>query len=258
MPILPPSTSVPYDSVEYVLRVLRVICNDMGLTINGVLLADNIPVVLPLINMAYRTLQEDLTLNGVETQVKQAILTGIAPVPSTITDPAVQVWIGYDSYFDGLNLNAAPLLPQDMVGPLRLWERRSGFNAVFNPMLPAHDGLPTGPRGSVFRLWDMREDGRIYLKGANQLNDLQLRYNQYLPELVTVNDPVRILRSDRAIAYQAAVIFAEGRGSALVPSFEAKYEKYLNRMTGRTARRKQRRTYSRRGNSAGAHNGWGY
>ncbi|HEY2496563.1 MAG TPA: hypothetical protein VGK24_05800 [Candidatus Angelobacter sp.] len=260
MPVIPPvGPQVPYDPLEYVLKVLRVILNDMNVSAAGVLLTDNKPVVLPLINMAYRTLQEDLTSNGVETFAKEAILAGMAAVPQSVTDPAIQPYIGYDGFFDGLNIDASPVLPQDMIGPLRLWERRSGINGRWCEMNRANDGLPSGPRGSQLRVWDNREDGRIYFVGSNQVNDIRLRYNEYLPELITVNDPVRILRCDRALAYKAAEIFTEPRSGDSEKSsvFASKYQYYLDRMCERTARRKQRGNHRRRPYSWGAHGGWG-
>jgi hypothetical protein len=257
MPILPPASTVPFDSVDYVLREARIICNDAGLSISGNLLAISQPYTLTLINMAYRTLQEDLTVNGVEYMAKEAILLNITPVPGAITDPGIQPYVGYDVFFDGLNQNTSPLLPQDMCGPLVLGERTNGSNALFTPMHPVNDGLPSRSRTASLGQWEWRDQARIYFVGATLARDVKLRYNVYLPELVASGDPVQILRCDRALAYLISNIFADARGSALADKFYDKYVLYLTRMCSATARRKQRGRHRRIGFSRGRHSGWG-
>lgn len=250
--------TTPYDTAEYVMQAARVICNDAGLTIAGNLLASTQPYAAQILNMAYRTLQEDLTDYGVETMVKETIITGITPVVPT-TDPGVYPVISFTGYNNGSANFATPVLPADMVGPLLLAERQSGSTQQFQPMYPTNDGLPSRAKGGRLVEWDWRGDA-LWLVGATISTDIRLRYNQFMPELILTGSPsssVLILRSDRALAYKIAEIFAEGRGSQLAESFEAKYQKYLKRMTSRTARRKQRRQHRRIPYAANSHQGWG-
>jgi hypothetical protein len=251
---MPPTT--PYDSSAYITQSARVICNDAGLSIAGNLLADTVPATVVYLNMAYRTLQEDLTINGVETMAEEVTIVGVTPViPST--DPGIYCNLSYTGYFDGTNNNASPILPGDMVGPLKLMERTTGSTQQFLPMFPANDGLPSRVKQTRLVEWNWDND-KLWFVGATQSNDIRLRYNRFLPELVlNVPSSVLILRSDRALAYQIAKIFAEARGSELAASFETSYQNFLKRMTARTSRQNQRRQHRRIPYAASARQGWG-
>ena len=149
MPGLPPST--PYDPVETVLNFARTIANDCALSISGNLLADTQPYIYPMLNLAWRKLQDRLGNNAVEDFPEEIILTGITPVPSTVTDPAIQCYINFQGYFDGINLNTSPVLPQDLEEPLKIYERPSGQNAQFSPMFSAEGGISASHvRGASF------------------------------------------------------------------------------------------------------------
>lgn len=250
--------STPFDTAAYVCNAARVIVNDAGISLAGNLLADTQPYTVTLLNMAYRTLQEDLTDAGVETMAKETTIVGIT-ASGAPTDPGIYAQLSYTGYNNGTANSATPTLPTDMVGPLRLQERTTGSTQQFIPMFPVNDGLPSRGKQSRLVEWDWRGDS-IWLVGATQSNDIRIRYNQFLPELILagVGSPsaVLILRSDRALAYKIAQIFAEGRGSELAGSFEASYEKFLAKITSRTARRKQRGQHRRIPYGAGSHRGW--
>jgi hypothetical protein len=249
-----------YDDASYVMNLVRSICNDAALSIAGNLLADDQPYVPVLLNAAYRTLQEDLTDRGVEVMAKETILENIGPAGFP-TDPGIFCYVNATGYNDGLTNFDTPFLPADFVGPLRLEERTNGSEEQFLPMYPTSDGLPA--RVKYLRLieWEWRNNA-IWFVGATQANDVRLRYNQYLTELVLTPTPSQVLipRSDRCLAYKVAEMFAEARGSAVAPSFAAKYTEYLSRLTQQTARRKQRAQhrripYSRRSLTGG---GWNF
>src|SRR4051812_11559149 len=131
MPIIPPSTAAPYDTAEYVLNLARAIANDAALTIDGNLLADDQPYTYVLLNQAWRTLQRKLANSGYERLLREAVLTGFAPV--LIPDPALQVYVNWSEYWNGSNVYDSPVLPQDLILPLRLWERPTGTTSQFQP-----------------------------------------------------------------------------------------------------------------------------
>jgi hypothetical protein len=252
--------STPFDTAQYVTNAARVIVNDAGLSLAGNLLADTQPYTVTLLNMAYRTLQEDLTDAGVETMAKETTIVGIT-VSGAPTDPGIYAQLSYTGYNNGVANFPTTTLPTDMVGPLRLAERTTGSTQQFVPMFPVNDGLPSCAKQSRLVYWDWRGDA-IWLLGALQSNDIRIRYNQFLPELILTGlgspSSVLILRSDRALAYKIAQIFAEGRGSELAASFKASYEEYLSKITRRTSRRKQRGQHRRMRYHAGSRGGWGY
>lgn len=235
--------SPPYDTAEYVLNMARTFVNDAGLSLAGNLLSDTQPYTLTYLNTALRKLQNKLVDNGVETFVKEAILTGMTPV--AVNDPGVQVYINWSNYFDGVTLNASPVLPQDMIIPLRLWERQTGTTQEFREMLQAEDGLPSGTATGTQGMWDWRTDS-IYFPGANQSVDLRMRYDAYLAEITATSQPIPIMRCANALANYVAQIFANARGSPLADSFGAKGDEEVEMMANRTARRKQRRSIRRR------------
>lgn len=242
------------------MQAARVICNDAGLSIAGNLLADTQPYATTLLNMGYRCLQEDLTDSGVETMAKETTIVGLT-ASSAPTDPGIYAVLTYSGWDNGAGPAATPTLPSDMVGPLRLSERTTGSVQQFIPMFPVNDGLPSRAKFSRLGEWDWRGDA-LWFVGATQSNDIRVRYNQFLPELILngqgAPSSVLIPRSDRALAYKIAEIFAEGRGSELAASFEEKYQKYLSKITSRTARRKQRGQHRRIPFASGSRRGWGF
>src|ERR1035438_326321 len=117
MPILGPVTP-PYDPVDTVLNFARVIANDCQITLEGNLLADTQPYVFPMLNLAWRKLQDRLGNNAIESFPNEVILGSIAVINTAVQqDPSSQVYISFENYFDGVNNSA---------GPVRSEERRVG------------------------------------------------------------------------------------------------------------------------------------
>jgi hypothetical protein len=89
----------PYPTVENCLSAARVLANDMANSVLGNALADNQPYVLPLADLAHKTLRKMLTARGVNTYSKYGYALGL--VASTTQDPTVQMQLTYSGYFDG-------------------------------------------------------------------------------------------------------------------------------------------------------------
>lgn len=217
----------------------RVFANDAGLSLAGELLADTQPYIPEILNAAYEELQDDLTENGVETLSEEIILTSL---PAVVTpDPGVNVILSYTGFNNGTTNTQLPALPPDMLGPLRMWERPTGTVGQFIPMIQRLDGLPSLTQSSFLRWWQWIDD-EIVMLGALQQNDVKIRYNRVLPELVLapIPSPVLIIKSKNAMAWKIVEIFASGRGPEGVPYAQAQYDKALSKMLGRTSRRRQR------------------
>lgn len=249
MPVL---NTAPYDNLNTTLDLARAIINDTALSSAGNLLKNDRNYAVTYANSAYRYLQDELIDNGVETFPKEVELSNVLPVFDT-TDPSVQVYISFDGYNDGDQNYQNPALPDDMIIPLRLWERQHNATAQnFTAMYPVNDGLPESQQKSLKLLyWEWRTD-RIYMLGANIANDLKLRYIAYLPDFESFTDddtfgsqPVLILRSLNAMAYLIAAEFAAARGSPLADAFRAQADTFIQKMTSRTARKKQRGNHRR-------------
>lgn len=254
---MPVQTS-PYDSAEDVMKRARVFANDAILSIAGELLADSQPYVPELLNAAYDELQDELTVNGVETFAKEIDLVNLPAVASP--DPGVQVNLSYTGFNNGTQNFATPTLPADMLGPLRMWERPTGTVGLFIPMKLRLDGLPSVTQSNFLRWWEWRNgasNDAIYMVGALQANDVRLRYNAFLPALVLTPQAsqVLILRAKDYLAWKIVALFCQGRGGEGAVYADSMAEKALAKILGRTSRRKQRAS-SRRAPWGGWRKGW--
>lgn len=181
--------TAPYDPLEAVLQSARVRLNDAIQSINGDILTDLAAFTPQAVNNAWRRLQEYLADRGFAALNREIILSN---VPAwTTTDPGVFVWFNWASYFDGTNPQSAPVLPQDMISPLDLFERVHGSNGIFLPMDQCFNGLPTanpaagaqGVRANLNRLWEWRQE-TIYMPGANSNTDIRMRYAGYIADFL--------------------------------------------------------------------------
>jgi len=246
VPSLPPATTAPYDTTEYVLNLARARAGDAGLTIAGNLLADNQPYTLVYLNSAIRTVQDMLMDNGVENYPQETVLFAM---PATATlDPALYSYISYAEAFDGVNPHTSPLLPQDLLIPLRMYERLNGSLGQMVEMFPSNDGLPSRPKTAWNRQWEWRDD-QINLVGATQVNDMRLRYDRYIPDISSLSQPQPIpigVRCADALAWFVVAEFASPRGSVMVQDFWNRGAAAIQRIILRTTRKTQRNNNRRR------------
>lgn len=265
MPIIPPVLSPPYDSVNSILNLVRVRINDAIASLGGDILTDEQPFTQEMANAGWRTLQEFLANQGYTRSKQEIILSAIPPVTSI--DPASQVSLTWSTYFNGTGYDVpptAPVLPQDMILPLRLWERYSSGNGNFIPMTQALDGLPTGPKLPCNGCWEWREDG-IYMPGSTVTEDIRMRYLAYLPDFVTqgsidwYNQPVPIMRCKNALAYFIAAEAAAPRADLDASSFTQQGEQAARLIFNREVQQKSRTTATRRpyGRNSGSNYSFG-
>ena len=113
--------SAPTDSVETALNMARVRLNDAIQNLGGDILTDSAPFTLTYVNNAWRRLQELLVNLGFTWLKPETILRNVPLV--TNADPGSQMYISWSECFDGTTTQPGPLLPQDMIAPLVLWER---------------------------------------------------------------------------------------------------------------------------------------
>jgi hypothetical protein len=260
MPVLPPpATALPLDSVDTVLNFARARLNDSILTVAGNLLADSQPYTFTLLNAAFRHLQEDLANAGCPAFTNEAVLFNLPVV--ALQDPASQVWMSCQWYFDGSSYYTSPVLPFDCIMPLRVWERPSNTQQQFSQMDPSNDGLADPRKTSYLGTWEWRQNA-IYMPGANQLRDIRVRYASYLADIASSGTAlVPLIRCADALANYVAAEFAFSRGSpdavAVGNSFLTAGQMSMKRMINRDARREQRGNHRRPGYSSGRHRGWG-
>lgn len=243
-----------YPTVEGVLTFARAVINDQLRNNQGQILTDNASFTLDFVNMAVDECQEYLANNGVPTQiVDNVILTPIPPTPNS--DPNCQVFLGYNGYFDGSVQHATPVLPPDLIVPLRIWQRKTGSGQQFYPVNPAKDGLSSYRPGGTFDQWEWRQ-GAIYMVGCTQTQDLRIRYEQSLLDLTTSanfsQQTIFIPQSRRALGYLVAKHYAVARGSVQLPTIQQMAEEAMNQIINRHIRADQRNPIRPRGFRSGS------
>ena len=256
MPILPPSITAPYPIAESILNMARVRINDAIASLGGDILTDTQPFTQVMFNAAWHSLQEYLANKGFTRCKQEVVLSGI-PATSNY-DPAAQVSLSWSGYFDGTSYFIppnAPVLPQDMILPLRLWERsHSGSSTAswgFSPMAQALDGLPSTQKFPANSWWEWREDA-IYMPGSTIAEDIRMRYAAFLPDITTqgttnwTQQPVPIMRCENAMSYYVAAEAAAPRADLDAETFLQKAEKAASMIMNREVMQKQRTTATRR------------
>lgn len=216
-----------------------------------------------LLNSAYRYVQDKIANLGYEMPKTEAVLTALPPVNSAALDPATRVYIGYDFYFDGVNLlnpttpTPSPVLPLDMLSPEVLKERQTGVKALFRPMGMANDGLSLRPQYAFNLEWDWRDD-RIYMPGATQSLDIWIRYQRYLTDVSVPADQIQIFHGANAIAYTLANRFSNPRGGDMGGHFVKERDDEINQIVTRSAHKNVRKSVRRQPYGGGHASGWGW
>jgi hypothetical protein len=205
MPIL---GSTAYNVVSSVTSLVRSLLNDAV----GNVYSDT--VLLPYLNSAYRTLQRKVANAGGSGFITDDILLVLAAVPANQQDPGTQAMIS----------DATPppnQLPQNLLVPLKMWERPNLTNQDFVEMtdLTNKGGLPSRLQGTTLGIWEWRTDG-LYFIGATQDTQLRLRYQAAFADLVGPNDFILVRGAQECLAYMAAGLAGMARGSPLAEQME--------------------------------------
>lgn len=235
-----------------ILDLARVRINDAIASLGGDILTNVQPFTQTMANGAWHTLQEFLANLGYSRVKKTVTLSGIPP--TTNYDPGATVTLSWSGYFNGTGYQIppdAPALPQDMILPLKLKERQSAGLGFFGPMTLALDGLPSTVKLPCNGLW-LWENDTIYMPGATNTTDIEMRYASYLPDFETQGDtewydlPVPIMRCENALAYYIASEAAAPRADLDAESFITKGDQASRLIFNKEVQQKQRTTATRR------------
>lgn len=264
MPIVPPPTPLaPYDVLDSILNVGRVRMNDAIASIGGDILTDSQPFTQVMANIAWRRLQSFLANLGYSRLKKPLVLTGLPVVGNY--DPASQTYLNWSLFFDGTSYYAppaTPVLPQDWILPLRMWERVTGSGAPFVPMEMAVDALPDVRKTAYNQYW-LWENDTLFMPGSIYSMDLRAEYAAFLADFETVGDvpwyeqPVPIMRCMDALAWYFCAEAAGPRNDLDAEGFIAKAEKAASLIFNKEVSMKQRRPVSRRCYAGGQNSSYG-
>lgn len=224
------------------LNAARVRLNDAILSIGGDVLTNAQPFTQQIANNAWRRLQNYLANLGYS-RLRSEVAIALPAVTSV--DPASAQYINWTQCYDGSNFQGAPVLPQDLIVPARLWERVTGMNAPWTPMEAALDGLPARPKAARNFVWEWRGDA-IFLPGSLLAMDLRIRYQAYLPDFITAgnvnwfNQLVPIMYALDPLANYICAETASARGDLDAQSFVTLAEAGAAMIYNRDVQLKQR------------------
>jgi len=245
---MPIANQAGMPTVEDVTTLWRSIVNDTFTGVGGKqgrICSDDAPFTLPFLNSAFRTLQRKLRIEGVTFPIKDnVILQNLTPVVRV--DPAVQVYVGFNGYYDGTVLHANPRLPSDLMQPLFLWEQTVGTGFDYQPMdVPNGSVLPSVQQGPNLCAWDWR-NYRIYMVGATMLKNLRLRYQSGQPPLDIppadfATTSINILDCQEALANMMAAMYGRARGAnpQTIASIDQAVEQAIDDMASEYVRQSQ-------------------
>ncbi len=217
--------SAPLDNLETVVNTARMRLNDAIQAIGGDVFIDTAAFALTAINGGYRRFQEVLVNFGFPWLTIEAILSSVPLVTSA--DPGTFVNFNWANYFDGTGNQSAPVLPQDLIVPVRLWERAHAGAGSYFQMDKITDGMPAVPKLALNKSWEWR-NGAIFMPGATAITDIRLRYAAFYPDFVAPGTTafnlqlVPIVRSLNALAWFICAEVAKPRGDLDAGDFEQK------------------------------------
>jgi len=233
----------------------RVRMGDAIESVGGDILTDEQPFSQTMVIAAWRNFQEYLANMG-SCRFKKPLLLTALPVVANL-DPASWTALTWSNFFDGQSYwtpPQSPVLPQDMILPLKIWERQTGTASQFDaaPMTQAAEQLPFARKGPYNAFWYWEND-TLYMPGSLYSMDLRMEYAAYLPDFAANQDgtvigaqPVPVMRALNPLAWYFCAEAAEGRDDVDKDSFIAKAEKACRNLFNREVAMKQRRPVSRR------------
>ncbi len=241
---MPVVGSSGYGTASGVLSLVRSLLDDAAVAAGDVF-TDG--VLIPFLNTAYHQLQFELANHGVETFIKDNVVLTVPAV--TAVDPSIQVVLN-DTQNQMTTVTPTPQIPTDLLVPVRIWERQTGSSEPFLPTVQRKDGLPSENQQTRLRYWEWRTDGIIFL-GATQSNDIRIRYESVLPDVAQGTDSIQLRGAQDALAFYAAALAAQSRGSPAAKDFDAAGEEAARKILSRSVRRQQhtmhrRKPYGRR------------
>src|ERR1035437_1413623 len=212
------------------------------------------PFTQPFLNSAIRELYRELRNVGQPTLIKDNIIvSGLTPVNGPnglgMPDPAIQTYLGFGGYFDGLTINGNLVLPSDVLYMEKVWERQTNTNNNFVPVYQEESGLPSRAQQPTLAQWEWRNDN-INFVGSTQTNDIRMRYWCALPQFFSAtldfdSTFVPILDCTDAVAYKTAVKYAVMLGSPGLADLRMEAKEQMYQMKNANVRRSQMVDYQR-------------
>lgn len=223
----------------------------------GRILSNSAKFTLPFFNDALKTIGRKLRVEGVKWPVEDNyIMFNVTALAET--NPAIQIYIGYDGFFDGIKINPIPRLPPNLAQPYDLWEQNAGSGLPFYPMAQPQGGLPSCIQGPRLGVWEWRKN-RIYMVGSTQTKNLRLKFLSGVPNYFTIDPllfdetPVGIADCSTAMANLIAAAYGGARGGDAqgIAGCLTAADDAIEDMANEAIRRQQTQTFRRRSYNSG-------
>ena len=237
----------------------------------GQILVDNTSISITMANLfnsAVRELGRQLRLLNAPMLIRDNfIIENIPPLNGPqglqVADPAVQVAIGTNGYFDGTLWHGSYALPGDVFEVIRCWERETASNNTFCDMGEPANGMAGVYQTSGWGRWEWRND-MVWTPGSLDNRDLRIRYlmllnAQFVANTNTATTYLPIKDCEEAVARKIGRMYARRQGGAMYQIAQQEEIQATNDFLNQIVHRKQGTNYPTLGygNEAGPVLNWG-
>ena len=178
--------AAPYDIANDILNAARArVASEIAtlLPVGGDILDRNQRETQQMLNLAWRKLESILADLGFARFEREIVLHLPAINPAVAADYSSRLLVDWMGCFDGAAVLPGPLLPSDMIYPLKVWERPHGLTNAFRDMDEILDGIPTTPKTQWLWMWEWRDD-TLWTTGALLPTDLKIRYAAFMADFL--------------------------------------------------------------------------
>jgi len=141
-------------------------------------------ILLPFTKKAYQELQDELTLNGIETTIETDFTANIASGTNTkITNPS------------------------DFIAPLEVWEKPQGNPDTDYVLMSEKSWEPDIIVTDTLRFWQWNDD-EVRFPGANTNRTVKVKYIKFLTAIVDTTTNIPVINCQLYLAARVAAIAA--------------------------------------------------
>jgi hypothetical protein len=221
----------------------------------GQILVDNLSTSVTMANFfnsAVRELSRQLRLQNAPMLIRDNyIIKDIPPINGPqglqVADPAVQVAIGQNGYFDGTLWDASFKLPPDVFQVIRCWERQNASNDTFADMGEPSDGMAGVYQTQGWGRWEWRND-MVWTPGSLDNRDLRMRYlmllqAQFVQNANPATTYLPIKDCEEAVARKIGRMYARRQGGGMYQFAQQEEKDATNDFLNEQIHRKQGTNY---------------
>lgn len=221
----------------------------------GQILVDNLTTSVTMANFfnsAVRELCRQLRLqNATMLIVDNYLIENIPPINGPrgfqVADPAVQIAIGTNGYFDGTDWHASYRLPPMVFQVVRCWERQTSSNDTFADMGEPSDGMAGVYQGQGWGRWEWRQQ-MVWTPGSLDYRDLRIRFlmtldTQFVANVNPATTYVPIVDCEEALARKIGRMYARRQGGGMYQIAQQEEVQATNDFLNEQVHRKQGTEY---------------